>query len=132
MVDVAASGADVSSGPSACLPDDSPSGGGRWCRPRRSALAAVHDIHAFHHAGDWLVVGISRWSGDILGGNQPANRRILARVAYAVLADVASGRIELTAHHYPVVAVGMAVILMASFVIGGLAIRRYAPVCESK
>lgn len=47
-------------------------------------------------------------------------------------AQAAGGRPHLTAHNYPVVAAGMAVVLLASLLIGGLALRRYAPACESK
>jgi hypothetical protein len=47
-------------------------------------------------------------------------------------AQAAGGRTDLTAHHYPVVAAGMAMVLLASLLIGGLALRRYTPACESK
>jgi hypothetical protein len=37
------------------------------------------------------------------------------------------GPIDFTAHGYPVVATGMGVIILASIIIAGLALRRYAP-----
>jgi hypothetical protein len=45
----------------------------------------------------------------------------------ALKSPIAHGQIDFTAHGYPVVATAMGVILLASIVIAGLALRRYDP-----
>jgi hypothetical protein len=95
---------------------------GWTCLLRRPVFGGIATIISF----TFVNVLFGRFSG--LRHFDPID--VYNNLAYG--AQAAGGRIDLTAHNYPVVAAGMAVILLASLLIGGLALRRYAPVWESK
>jgi hypothetical protein len=87
------------------------------CALRRPVLGAMAAFASF------VLIEFAMESSHVTGGFDPIT------VYDALVHDlqVTRGGIGLTAHGYPLVAAGMAAILLASIVIAGLALRRYDP-----